>query len=796
MLAASWISRVTLTDAARGRLLRSETVVHAYPHCWRCGTPLLYYAKPSWYIRTSALRDRLLAANETVNWHPAAHQARPLRQVAGEQRRLGDLARALLGHAAARLALRERPRRGVGSFAEVAGALRQPLPDPHRPFVDEHTWPCAECGAEMRRVPEVIDVWFDSGAMPFAQRHAPFENEERFRETFPADYICEAIDQTRGWFYSLIAISTLLFDRAPYRTVLCLGHIADPQGKKMSKSLGNIVVPWEVIQRHGADAFRWYYLTSKQPWDGYLFSTETVGESVRQFLLQLWNTYGFYVLYANANEITEPGEPETELDRWAISRLNGDGRRGPRPDGGLRRDARRPGDRGVRRRALELVRPALPPALLGRRPGRVRDAQDCLVEVTKLLAPFTPFVADAIYENLDGSLPSVHLADFPEAGPRDLGLETAMAVARETVRLGLAARGHGKLKVRQPLRAAVVVAAGDERAAIERMQRRRARRAQRQGAALRLGGRRARLLRGQAELPRARPALRQADAAGRGGGRRARPRARAGALRDGGQVGISVDGHDHELGPDDLTLAMQPLEGYQLEREGSHAVALELELDDELRREGLAREIVHAVQNARKGAGLQVEDRIELALGGDAGAARRRPRPRGLPRAGDARDERRPTTRQSGRRRPSRAARCSVCASAARERRPATATATARYGLGSGPSRCARAVGGARGVRLRTTGLSPPTTASAGSISASRRFLGIAPWMRLATWPLRKSSSVGIAMIWYSDAVWMFSSVLSLTTLSSGRSPAISSTIGATMRHGPHHGAQKSTRTG
>src|SRR5918996_4699263 len=174
----------------------------------------------------------------------------------------------------------------------------------------------------MARVPEVIDVWFDSGSMPFAQRHAPFANQELFEATFPADYICEAIDQTRGWFYSLIAISTLLFDRAPYRTVLVLGHIADPEGKKMSKSLGNIVVPWEVIDRHGADAFRWYFLTSKQPWDGYLFSADTVGESVRQFLLQLWNTYGFYVLYANLNGVAPTAaEPATDLDRWALSRL-------------------------------------------------------------------------------------------------------------------------------------------------------------------------------------------------------------------------------------------------------------------------------------------------------------------------------------------------------------------------------------------------------------------------------------------------------------------------------------------
>ena len=417
------------------------------------------------------MRDRLLAANETVEWHPPHIKhgrfgkwlENNVDWAISRERYWGTplpVWRCENGHTEA-----------VGSFAEVEERSGAPLPDPHRPYVDEHTWACAECGAEMRRVPEVIDVWFDSGSMPFAQRHAPFENEEQFRATFPADYICEAIDQTRGWFYSLIAISTLLFDRAPYRTVLCLGHIADPQGKKMSKSLGNIVVPWEVIQRHGADAFRWYYLTSKQPWDGYLFSTETVGESVRQFLLQLWNTYGFYVLYANANDDhrgRRAGDRARPLGDLAAQR---DDRRGPRADGGLRRDARRPGDRGVRRRALELVRAALAAALLGRRPGRVRHAQ-----ARARRGDQAARAVHAVRRRRDLREPrrqpraSVHLADFPEAGPRDVALETAMAVARETVRLGLAARGHGKLKVRQPLRAAVVVAAGEERAAIERLE--------------------------------------------------------------------------------------------------------------------------------------------------------------------------------------------------------------------------------------------------------------------------------------------------------------------------------------
>ena len=508
---------------ARGRLLREERLLHAYPHCWRCGTPLLYYAKPSWYIRTAAKRDRLLAANETVEWHPGhikhGRFGRWLENnvdwAISRERYWGTplpVWRCAGGHVEC-----------LGSFAEVEARSGRALPDPHRPFVDEHAWPCAECGEEMRRVPEVIDVWFDSGAMPFAQFHAPFENREQFEASFPADYICEAIDQTRGWFYSLLAVSTLLFDASPYRTVLSLGHIADPQGKKMSKSLGNIVVPWEVIDRHGADAFRWYFLTSKQPWDGYLFSADTVGESVRQFLLQLWNTYGFYVLYANVNDVRERGEPETDLDRWAISRLHATVAEVRERLEALRRHARRPRHRRLRGRPLQLVRPALAPALLGRatrRPsGRCTPASS---RSAKLLAPFCPFLADAIYENLDGTEPSVHLCDFPEAGPRDEALEAAMAVARETVKLGLAARGHGKLKVRQPLRAAVVVAAGRGARGDRAPRARRAGGAQRQGAALRRRGRRARLVRRAPELPRARPALREADAAGGGGRRGAR----------------------------------------------------------------------------------------------------------------------------------------------------------------------------------------------------------------------------------------------------------------------------------
>jgi isoleucyl-tRNA synthetase len=604
---------------ARGKLLRSERYLHAYPHCWRCGTPLLYYAKPSWYIRTSQLRDRLLAANETVTWHPEhikhGRFGRWLENNvdwAISRERYWGTPLPVWRNAAGETVC-------IGSFAELESLSGVRLDDPHRPYVDEVEIPSPTGGEPLRRVPEVIDVWFDSGAMPFAQFHAPFEDREHFEARFPADYICEAIDQTRGWFYSLLAISTLLFDRAPYETVLCLGHIADPEGRKMSKSLGNTVDPWEVVNRHGADAFRWYFLTSKQPWDGYLFSADTVGESVRQFLLQLWSTYRFYVLYANVNDVApEPaGEAEDDLDRWALSRLAAtveavtehmdayDATRAGQAISSLVDELSNWYVRRSRRRFWDGD------------PAAFATLRTCLVTVSKLLAPFCPFLADEIYGNLEGREPSVHLCDWPPAAGRDRGLEFAMGVVRESVRLGLAARGQAKLKVRQPLRAAVVVAAGEERAAIERLsavvreelnvkELRYVSQADELGSYEVKPNYRALGPRFGKQMPQVAAAVASLD-----------PGHVASALRDGGRVGVQVDGHDHELSADDLMLAMKPLEGYQLEREGSHAVALELELDDELRREGTAREVVHAVQNARKAAGLEVEDRIELSLGGE-----------------------------------------------------------------------------------------------------------------------------------------------------------------------------------
>ncbi|MCU0257423.1 MAG: isoleucine--tRNA ligase [Solirubrobacteraceae bacterium] len=609
----------------RGRLLREEPYEHAYPHCWRCSTPLIYYAKPSWYIATSQIRDRLLAANDTIDWHPEHIK----------EGRFGDWLRNNVDWALSRERYWGTPlpvwrcenghTHTIGSFDELEELSGVRLEDPHRPYVDEVGFPCPHCHERMQRVPEVIDVWFDSGCMPFAQFHAPHENAEHFEARFPADYICEAIDQTRGWFYSLVAVSTLLFDRSSFKHVVCLGHIRDEQDRKMSKSLGNIVAPWEVLDAYGADAFRWYFFTSKQPWDGYRFSTEAVGEGVRLFLKQLWNTYSFLVLYENAAAAQDPGTrnpspptQETELDRWIRSRLSAvtedvttrleefDATGAGRAIATFVDDLSNWYVRRSRRRFWEGD------------PVAFATLRECLVTTAQLLAPFTPFVADAIYGNLDGSEPSVHLTDWPAAGPRDLALEVSMATARETVRLGLAARGQAKVKVRQPLREAVIVAAGREREAIEHL---------------------AEVVRDELNVE----ALRFVDDADELGSYEVKPNYRtlgprfgkrmpqlaaavasldaahvAAALRDGRTVGVVLDGEEHPLGADDLQLAMQPLEGYQLEREGSHAVALDLHLDDALRRRGLAREIAHAVQNARKAAGLAVEDRITLALGGDA----------------------------------------------------------------------------------------------------------------------------------------------------------------------------------
>ena len=630
----------------RDRLLRAETYEHAYPHCWRCDTPLLYYAKSSWYIRTTDVRDRMLAENETIGWHPGHIK----------HGRFGNWLEGNVDWALSRERYWGTPlpiwecaaadcaeRTCVGSVAELAERGAELPDDLHRPFIDEVAFPCEACGGEMRRVPEVIDAWYDSGSMPFAQFHYPFEGEELFSERFPANFISEAIDQTRGWFYSLLAVSTLIFDRTSYLNCVCLGLILDPQGQKMSKSRGNVVDPWEVLSSHGADAFRWYYFTAQQPWAGYRFSTETLGETVHRFFTTLWNTYRICVLYADAEGLgpqeldstpltrrsspQEAADPDHDLDRWATSRLQ------TTIETVIERmdafDCTAAGAaiaayvdelsnwyvRLSRRRLWEGDREAL--ATLRR----------CLLDIAALLAPFTPFLADEIYANLAGGetgefgeLPdSVHLCDFPEPDPSllDVDLERAMATVRRTVELGRAARAESQIKTRQPLRRAVVVASGAEREAISERA---------DLVTSELNVKELEFVSEESELvsyrvkpnyrtlgprfgkrmPQVAAAIEALDAAGV-----------ARSLADGREVGFDLDGHDHSLGPDDVNLVMDPLDGYQVEAAAGHAVALALEIDEELRREGLAREIVHAVQSARREAGLEVTDRIALRLGGD-----------------------------------------------------------------------------------------------------------------------------------------------------------------------------------
>jgi isoleucyl-tRNA synthetase len=625
----------------RGRLLRAETYEHAYPHCWRCETPLLYYAKSSWYIRTTEVRDRMLAENEQIDWHP-------------EHIKHGRFGKWLEGNVDWALS-RERywgtplpiwecasaeceQRFCAGSIDELRERGGDVPDDLHRPYIDEVVLPCESCGGEMRRVEEVIDAWYDSGSMPFAQFHYPFEGQEGFAERFPAEFICEGLDQTRGWFYSLLAVSTLLFDTTSYRHCVCLGLILDSEGQKMSKSRGNMVEPAEVIDRHGADALRWYYLTSQHPWAGYRFSVETVAEAVRQFTLTLWNTYSFWVLYANAEGLGREDFAQTadsrqqtaeakELDRWALSRLQAttrevterleafDSTAAGQAIAGYVEELSNWYVRLSRRRFWEGDRAAF---------GTLRR---CLLDVAALLAPFTPFLADEIYANLAGGAAeefgsgpdSVHLLDFPEPDEalEDVDLELGMEAVRRAVELGRAARAQAGVKVRQPLRKAVIVATDRERDQIERLS---------DLVARELNVKQLEFVAEEAELvsyavkpnyrslgPRFGKLMPQAAAAVQS----LDPGAVAEAVAGERKVGIQVNGADHELEPDDVTLVLQPLDGYQVEAESGRAVAMALELDDELRREGLAREVVHAVQNARKEAGLEVTDRIELRLGGD-----------------------------------------------------------------------------------------------------------------------------------------------------------------------------------
>jgi isoleucyl-tRNA synthetase len=462
-----------LEDLQRRNLLfRSETIRHTYPFCWRCESPLLYYAKQTWYIRTTAVKDSLISGNNEINWYPDHIK----------YGRFGDWLQNNVDWAFSRERYWGTPLPvwrcescgepecvgGVKELKEKPGfsGLKEPL-DLHRPFVDEVTFDCPRCGKKMRRVPEVIDCWFDSGAMPFAQWHHGPENQAIFHERFPADYICEAVDQTRGWFYSLHAISTLLFARPCFRNVICLGHILDAAGEKMSKAKGNVVQPSAVIDRYGADALRWYLFTSSPPGNVRRFDEKMVAEVSRRFLSTLWNVYSFFIIYANIdNYIPGAGtalSAESELDRWIISELN---QLIADVDSAL--DGYNPTEAG---RKIEGFVDGLSNWYVRRSRRRFWKSENdadklsayhtlyvCLVALAKLLAPFIPFLAEELYRNLVRSVfpeapESVHLTDFPVADKSqiDRQLTEDNRLAMKVASMGRAARAKAGIKVRQPL---------------------------------------------------------------------------------------------------------------------------------------------------------------------------------------------------------------------------------------------------------------------------------------------------------------------------------------------------------
>ncbi|HWC32711.1 MAG TPA: class I tRNA ligase family protein, partial [Actinomycetota bacterium] len=466
---------------ASGKLWRSGEYEHTYPLCWRCSTPLLYWARNSWYIRTTARKRELLEANENVGWYPDHIKhgrygdwlSNNVDWSLSRERYWGTplpVWRCAAGHTTV-----------VGSRAELSALAGGDVGggDPHRPDIDEVVLGGPECGEESRRVPEVIDAWFDSGAMPFAQWGYPQHGERRFRERFPADFIAEGIDQTRGWFYSLMAESVLLFGENAYRNVVCLGHIVDRDGRKMSKSLGNVLDPWAVLDAQGADALRWYLLTSGSPWAARRVYPEAIEDVLRRFVLTVRNTHSFFVTYANidrvdAASIELPPQRRPPIDRWILSQLHDtvatarEGLERYDATGAGRRIDRFVDDLSnwyVRRSRRRFWDPARPDDGAGRddKDAAYATLFECLTTLSRLLAPFTPFLAEDLYGGLvaevaTDAMASVHLTDYPEPDPAalDPALDEAMATVRQIVSLGRSARKEAGVRVRQPLRRAVV----------------------------------------------------------------------------------------------------------------------------------------------------------------------------------------------------------------------------------------------------------------------------------------------------------------------------------------------------
>jgi isoleucyl-tRNA synthetase len=644
-----WLSGQSVRDTnsavndrleAEGLLVRRFPYEHSYPHCWRCATPLIYWGKPSWYVKTSARKAELVAENQGIGWHPEHIR----------DGRMGEWLSNNVDWALSRDRFWGTPlpvwRCGnghvlcIGSLAELSELAGRDVSDvdPHRPAIDAVTFSCPTCVAdadgapsEMRRVEPVIDAWFDSGSMPAGQWGYPLAPGSEDRFVYPADFIAEAIDQTRGWFYSLLAVNTLVRGEAPYRNVLCLGHIVDADGRKMSKSIGNVIDPWEILDTRGADPLRWWMFSQGSPWTPTRVSFEIIDAAMRDTLLTLWNTWSFFTTYASLNQF-DPADPaipvpadRSVLDRWLRSRIAGTVAEatgtldGYEPFPAASSIARLVDDLSnwyVRRSRRRFWRtdPGADPADSLAAQATLHEA---LVTLSLLLAPMTPFLADRMWRDLTGAADdqSVHLTDWPAGDTEavDRGLEEEMGLARRLSSLGRAARAEAGIKVRQPLaRALVYLPPGSpglpEGIVEDELNVDVVEATSELGDVLtyelvpnfkllgpRLGKR----------VQQLRAAMGDVDGA-----------AAAAALGEGRPVTVPLPDGPVELTPDEVELRIKAQPGFAVSRDGAEVVALDLTLDTELWKRGLAREVVRQVQDLRKASGLEVSDWIQLHLVG------------------------------------------------------------------------------------------------------------------------------------------------------------------------------------
>ncbi|MCI9566094.1 MAG: isoleucine--tRNA ligase [Eubacterium sp.] len=612
---------------ARGLLFDAPKFEHSYPHCWRCDTPLIYYARESWFIKMTAVKDDLIRNNNTINWVPESIG----------KGRFGNWLENVQDWGVSRNRYWGTPlniwqcdcgcMQSIGSRQELfekSGDEKAKAVEFHRPYIDEITMPCPECGGTMKRVPEVIDCWFDSGAMPFAQHHYPFENKDLFEQQFPADFISEAVDQTRGWFYTLLAESTLLFNKAPYKNVIVLGHVQDENGQKMSKSKGNAVDPFDALEKYGADAVRWYFYINSAPWLPNRFHGKAVEEGQRKFMGTLWNTYAFYVLYAEIDQF-DPTKYELEydklsvMDKWLLSKMNSMVKTVDENLGNYRiPEAARALDEFVDEMSNWYVRRSRERFWAKDMPQDKINAYmtlyTALVTVAKAAAPMIPFMTEDIYQNLvrsvdNDAIESIHLCDFPKVNEMhiDKELEDNMERVLKVVVLGRACRNKSNIKNRQPIGKMFVKAdfelsefyeeiIADELniKEVEFTDDVRAFTSYSFKPQLRTVG---------PKYGRFLGKIKEALAALDGN-------AAMDTLNAGEPLTFDFDGEKVVLEMEDLLIDMAQVEGYVSEGEGELTVVLDTNLSDELIEEGFVREVISKIQTMRKEAGFEVMDKI------------------------------------------------------------------------------------------------------------------------------------------------------------------------------------------